>query len=247
MAGLLLLLLLAAPYSALAAQGCEDCRDLKKEYRDSALARYTPAPASPTAVPKVQAVLYWSKGCGHCEAVLEGVLPELQEKHGAQLEVRLAEVVSMEDITAFFDVAEGYGLARGRAAVPFLLIGDRALMGVDQISSELPGLIDTFLAAGGVDWPKLKAKEAPGQLTAPAGAGCTVGTPCVDAAIASSVSPASEKSATAIPAGVAVTLGLAAVLGSGLAVILSRRAVRRRLDHTWDTRPGQESRNGGEL
>ena len=123
-----------------AAQGCEDCRDLKKEYRDSALARYTPAPASPTAVPKVQVVLYWSKGCGHCEEVLEGVLPELQEKHGAQLEVRLVEVVSMEDISAFFDVAEGYGYARGRAAVPFLLIGDRALMGVDQISSRVAGL-----------------------------------------------------------------------------------------------------------
>jgi hypothetical protein len=81
-----------------------------------------------------------------------------------------------------------------------------------------------------------------------AGAGCTVSVPCADDdAIAPSASPATETPVTAIPAGVAVTLGLAAVLGGALAVILSRRAVGRRLDHTSVNRLGQESRNGGEL
>jgi hypothetical protein len=246
--GLVLLILTAGLAPVAAAQGCDDCRELKKEYRDSALAKYTPAAARPTATPPVRMILYWSKGCGHCEDVLDGVLPGLQEKYGAQLEVRLVEVVSMEDISAFFDVADGYGYARGRAAVPFLLIGDRALMGVDQISAELPGLIDTSLAAGCIDWPIPKAKGATAQLTAPAGAGCTVSAPCADDdAIASRESPATEKPVTAIPAGVAVTLGLAAVLGGVLAVILSRRGVRRRLDHTSVNQLGQESRNGGEL
>jgi hypothetical protein len=244
--GLVLLMLATGFGTAAATQGCDDCRELKKEYRDGALARYTPAAASPTATPSVRMILYWSKGCGHCEAVLDGVLPGLQEKYGAQLEVRLVEVVSMEDISAFFDVAEGYGYTRGRAAVPFLLIGERALLGVDQISGELPGLIDTYFTTGGVDWPKPKAREATAQLTAPAGAGCTVGTPCADdAAIASSLSPAAEKSATGIPVG--VILGLIGILGASGAVMLSRLVARRRLCHPSVTGPGQESGNGGEL
>ena len=135
----------------------------------------------------VRAVLYWAEGCGHCHAVLDGILPQMQRKHGAQFEARLVEVVTLENITAFYDVAEGCGFARGRASVPFLLIGDQALMGVEQITAELPGLIEAYLAAGGVDWPELEAARSAPQPAAstPAASGCDFATPCADGSAAS--------------------------------------------------------------
>ena len=94
-------------------------------------------------------------GCPHCHEVLENVLPPLQEKYGAQLEVLLVEVISMEDVNRLYEVAASYGIPRDRVGVPFLVIGDRVLIGSRQIPEELPGLIESQLAAGGVDFPSL--------------------------------------------------------------------------------------------
>ena len=105
--------------------------------------------------PVVHAVLFWMNGCPHCHEVLENVLPPLQEKYGAQLEVLLVEVISMEDVNRLYEVAASYGISRDRVGVPFLVIGDRVLIGSRQIPEELPGLIESQLAAGGVGWPDI--------------------------------------------------------------------------------------------
>lgn len=225
-----LLALASLPLAHATAQGCDDCREIK------GLPVATPRPARPSAVPSpaatvVRAVLYWAEGCGHCHAVLDGILPQMQQKHGAQFEARLVEVITLEDITAFYDVAEGFGFARGRAAVPFLLIGDHALMGVEQIGRELPGLIETYRAAGGVDWPILDAKRAAPQPTAAttAASGCDFATPCADGSAASTAaSHLSWMRALSAPASILAALGLVAVSGGGLAVFLRQRASRRR-------------------
>jgi len=234
-----LLALASLPLAAVAAQGCDECREIK------GLPVATPRPTAPTAAgptvaptpatPVVRTVLYWAEGCGHCSEVLDGILPQMQRKHGAQFEARLVEVVTLEDITAFYDVAEGRGFARGRASVPFLLIGDHALMGVEQIGRELPGLIETYLAAGGADWPNPDAKHASPQPTAAttAASGCDFATPCADGSAAGS-----EASTTggawlrSAPAPILAALGLVAVSGGGLAAFLRQRAGRRRAHAT---------------
>ena len=226
---LVTLMLVAVPGAPVAAQGCDDCREIKKELRDATLNTATPvAGASPTT-PFVRVVLYWAEGCGHCHEVLDSILPPMQEKYGPQLETRLVEVVSMEDIASFFDIAEGYGFARGRAAVPFLLIGDQALMGVEQIESDLPGLIETHLAAGGVDWPDLTAGNATAVPATTASGICGVATPCESDSAAGSGAPTGEAAPERnLPAPFLASMGLAAALGGSLAFILGRRAVRSR-------------------
>lgn len=228
LAALILLILAAAFNGPVAAQGCDDCREIKRELRDAALDRVTTGTdASPTA-PVVRAILYWAEGCGHCHEVLDGILPKMQAKYGPQLEMRLIEVVSLEDISAFYDLAEGYGFARGRAAVPFLLIGDRALMGVEQIERDLPGLIETYLAAGGVDRPDLTAGDATPEPAAPAGGIRGVATPCEsDSAADSGASTGEEAPAHNLPASFLTSMGLAVVASGSLAFILGRRALRR--------------------
>lgn len=227
--GLILLVLAAVSGVPVAAQGCDDCREIKKELRGAALDRTTSVAGAPSTAPVVRAVLYWAEGCGHCHEVLDRILPKMQQKYGPQLDVQLIEVVSLEDISAFYDVAEGYGFARGRAAVPFLLIGDRTLMSVEQIERELPGLIEKHLAAGGVGWPDRAARNATPELAAATIGICGIAAPCESDVAASSGAPVSGAAPVRDRlAPLLATVGLAAVAGGSLAFFLGRRVFRRR-------------------
>lgn len=109
------------------------------------------------AEPVVRAVLFWMSGCPHCHEVIDAVLPPLKAKYGDWLDIRLIEIVSAEDVGRLYQVAASVGLAKEQVVVPLLVIGDRALVGSEQIPAELPGLIEMHLAAGGVDIPSGQA------------------------------------------------------------------------------------------
>ncbi|MGQ9491904.1 MAG: glutaredoxin family protein [Anaerolineae bacterium] len=212
------------------AQGCTECQEIKqKQYTArvggnmpamdaTAVTRPTHSPSPTMSV--VRVVLYWAEGCGHCHEVLDRILPQLQARYGPQLEVRLIEVVSLEDISAFFDLAEAYGHARGRASVPFLLIGGRALMGVEQIERELPGLIQAGLAAGGTDWPAPPARQGKPQAAEISEDTCGFTVPCTEetAAAANPSALRPEKSHPAVPlaAVVAAIFGATGVIGGAV-------------------------------
>lgn len=228
-----LLALASLPLAVVMAQSCDDCREIK------GLPAATPRPTraaipAPTAVeltvapspaaPVVRMVLYWAEGCGHCHEVLDGILPQVQQKYGSQLKVRLVEVVTLEDITAFYHVAEGFGFARGRAAVPFLLIGDHALMGVEQIEAGLPGLITAALAASGTDWPAPPAQDGFGKAVATTDDTCGFTVPCPE-------ETAAGAGAAAAQAGPPITQALfvlAAASAFGLALTIGAVTVWRR-------------------
>jgi uncharacterized membrane protein len=110
--------------------------------------------------PVVCAVLFWMVGCPHCHEVLDNVLPPLQEKYGSQLEILLVEVKTMDDVNRLYEVAAAYGIPRERTGVPFLVIGEHVLIGPRQIPEELSGLIERYLAQGGVNWPEIPGLEA---------------------------------------------------------------------------------------
>lgn len=124
----------------------------------------TPAPpaAARPERPVVRAVLFWLATCPHCHEVLTHVLPPLQQQYGERLEIWLIELQSSADSDLLYRTAERYGFPPERVGVPFLVIGEHALIGSAQIPEELPGLIEEYLAQGGVDWPS--------DLTPPAGA-----------------------------------------------------------------------------
>jgi uncharacterized membrane protein/thiol-disulfide isomerase/thioredoxin len=136
------------------------------------------APPGPER-PIVHAVMFWLDGCSHCHDVIENVLPPLQQKYGEQFDLQLIEVVTTEDIDHLYEVGASFGLAKEQVGVPFLIIGDRALVGSDQIPAELPQLIEQHLATGGVAYPQMPGPTPPSMVTA---AGCSVATPCADSA-----------------------------------------------------------------
>ena len=114
----------------------------------------TAAEAAEKGEAVVQAVMFWMDTCPHCHVVLDEVLPPLQQKYGDQLQISLIEVKSEETWNQLTQVGTALGISPDRLGVPFLVIGDKALIGSGQIPAELPGLIEQHLAAGGVAYSR---------------------------------------------------------------------------------------------
>lgn len=109
--------------------------------------------------PVVRGVMFWMDGCPHCHYVIDNVLPPIQAEYGAQLDITLVEFKSAADADRLYAAGAAMGLTPDEIGVPFLIVGDQVMMGSDQIPAELPGLIDRYLAEGGVEWPAMDALE----------------------------------------------------------------------------------------
>jgi uncharacterized membrane protein len=132
-----------------------------------------PVPVQATPPPVVHVVMFYLDTCPHCRHVLDVVLPPLREQYGEQLEILLIQVQTNEDWERLDRTAQALGIPWEQASVPLLIIGDRVLIGAEQIPAELPGLIEQYLAAGGVDYPDVPTLTDLYPGAAPVDAGAT--------------------------------------------------------------------------
>ncbi|MFH1329680.1 MAG: vitamin K epoxide reductase family protein [Actinomycetota bacterium] len=139
-------------------------------------------PAAAAQVPVVRAVLFFSPACGHCEYVINELLfPVWFPEYGGEAEVRWDESqggeaafylgtngtleillvdVSMEAGARLFGSStEALGIPEERRGVPRLVVGDRYLIGSEEIPNEFPGIIEAGLVSGGVGWPAIPGLE----------------------------------------------------------------------------------------
>ncbi|MFW6098107.1 MAG: vitamin K epoxide reductase family protein [Chloroflexota bacterium] len=191
--------------------------------------------------PVVRAVMFWMDGCGHCHDVLDNVLPPLQARYGEQLQIHLVEVTSAEEVEHLYTIAANFGVPRQNVGVPFLLIGNAALVGSQQIPAELPGLIEQHLANGGIDYPNVpelapllpETGVAPAETeseTAAAPAAQPVQTESETASAAPDAPVTESETAPAAPVAdghglaIAVLVGMTlALLYAGLRLLFARR------------------------
>ena len=159
---------------------------------------------SPEAV--VHAVLFYSPTCGHCHHVITEVLPPLFEQYGEQLYIVGVDVTQSSGQALFRATLQYFKLES--SGVPFLAIGDAYLIGSVDIPGKLPGLIEQYLAEGGVGWPAIpglveamEAAEAAQTAQAPTPA------PTLEAAPTdvTSTEVVSMPAATPTPAGMILT------------------------------------------
>jgi uncharacterized membrane protein len=113
----------------------------------------TQAARAQAPLPVVRAVLFYSPACGHCHYIITEVLPAIFDHYGRKLEMIGIDVTQPDGQTVFFAALEKYKVEY--AAVPFLVVGDVYLMGDVDIPQQFPGLIEHYLAQGGVDWPEI--------------------------------------------------------------------------------------------
>jgi uncharacterized membrane protein/thiol-disulfide isomerase/thioredoxin len=103
--------------------------------------------------PVVRAVIFYSPTCGHCHKVLTEDLPPLVEQYGNQLQIIAINVTLEQGQALFLAALQKFGLQSG--GVPMLVVGDHYLVGEIDIPEQFPGLIEQYLAQGGVDWPDI--------------------------------------------------------------------------------------------
>jgi uncharacterized membrane protein len=117
----------------------------------------TSAQAAPihSEQPVVHTVMFWSNGCTYCAQALTEALPPVQAKYNHQLSILLIELVTLKDIDNLYVLGASLGLSREQIYVPLLLIDHTVLIGADQIRDKLSGLVDKYLAAGGIGYPDL--------------------------------------------------------------------------------------------
>lgn len=101
----------------------------------------------------VRAVLFYSSSCGHCYYVITEVLPPLSERFGEQLQIVGIDTSQQGGQVLFRAALEKFGVEV--AYIPFLVVGENYLVGSADIPEKFPGLIEQYLAQGGVDWPDI--------------------------------------------------------------------------------------------
>jgi uncharacterized membrane protein len=115
--------------------------------------------------PVVHAVLFYSPTCGHCEYVIEEVLPVLDSQYGSQLQIYGVNTYTESGSALFQSYINTFDIPAELQAVPTLVVGDQYLIGSGQIPEQLPGIIDEGLENGGIDWPAIPGlmEEMQGQ------------------------------------------------------------------------------------
>lgn len=101
--------------------------------------------------PVVRAVLFYSPTCPHCEKVITQDLPPLFEQYGDQLQIVGVDTYTPGGQELFQVAIERFKIPEERQAVPTLIIDDIVLVGSLEIPQKFPGLIESYLAQGGVD------------------------------------------------------------------------------------------------
>ncbi len=71
------------------------------------------------------------------------------------MSIHLIELGSTKDVDNLYAFAASLGLTKEQVAVPFVLIDHTAVIGVDEINSRLPGLIENYLTKGGIEVPDM--------------------------------------------------------------------------------------------
>ena len=115
-------------------------------------------------LPVVRAILFYSPTCPHCQQVINETLLPMMEQYGQQLQIIGLDVTQQNGQTLFLSALQKFNLQQG--GVPFLVIADTYLIGSLDIPEKFPGLVESYLTQGGVDWPDIPGlSEAIAQTT----------------------------------------------------------------------------------
>jgi cytochrome c biogenesis protein CcdA/glutaredoxin len=106
----------------------------------------------------VQFYLFYSETCPHCHDIMDNYLPTVYEKYGDQVEYEYINIYNNNEMyETMLALEQKLGLPpEDQGYVPTLFIGDKVLVGADEIPAKLEGYIDDYLAQGGVAYPDLE-------------------------------------------------------------------------------------------
>jgi uncharacterized membrane protein len=129
----------------------------------------------------------------------------MTEKYGEQLQIIGLDVSQAYGQTLFLAALQKFGLEQG--GVPFLVFDNIYLVGSKDIPEQFPGLVESYLSQGGVDWPDIPGlREAISQSTEANVSTATVTAALADEPAATVPTQSATLQAMPVPATAAPTL-----------------------------------------
>jgi cytochrome c biogenesis protein CcdA len=98
---------------------------------------------------------FYSDDCADCVAIRDDFLPDLVEQYGDQIQINALNLSDPDALAQMETLEKWRGVMPPLEPTPEIYIADEALIGADEIRNQLPGLIETYLAQGGVELPDL--------------------------------------------------------------------------------------------
>jgi len=87
-------------------------------------------------------------------------LPPLAARYGEQLQILAIDVTTPDGTALYHAAVLAFKVPAERLGVPTMIVGDLVLVGSLEIPERFPGLIEEYLARGGVDWPEIPGLAA---------------------------------------------------------------------------------------
>lgn len=103
----------------------------------------------------VRAILFYQPTCPHCHEVIDTHLPPLKEKYGDQFQLIGIDTSLQTGADLYQNAVAALGIPQERLGVPLMVVGDLALVGSQEIPTQLPAIIEDGLTAGGIAWPNI--------------------------------------------------------------------------------------------
>jgi cytochrome c biogenesis protein CcdA/glutaredoxin len=129
----------------------------------------------PTPVPAVQVLVFFDASHADFES-LNALMSSLVAKYGDGLQILPVDMTAAGNLDRVAELHQGLGVAQPVSGAPEALVDRRLLIGLAEIESELPGLVEYYLAQGGSTippWeeltggePSAAATPEPGSTTA---------------------------------------------------------------------------------
>lgn len=112
------------------------------------------APPAPDG-PVIHILYFYSVDCSHCQAVEREVLKPLEGKYPDRIDIRYLEIGDPTAYELLVRTEEYFQVAPEKRGLPTIVIGNRILIGEDEVRQQLPCLVEKCLVETGADFPPI--------------------------------------------------------------------------------------------
>ncbi len=115
----------------------------------------------------VRAVLFYSPTCPHCHEVIDKLLKPMLKKYGENLHIHAVDVRESDGRDLYLNAVRRFNVGKDRMAVPTIIVGNRVLVGGEEIPQQFPLMVEQGIKEGGLDWSDIPGLQQRALIAGP--------------------------------------------------------------------------------